>query len=539
MSIESLFALSKLPEKKKWVFSEEEITKLFWKYKGQLLEYKRNAAFWAATNENLKTAYETLDEQEQALERAYNLNKKYLDNIQEGLLLIDRNFIILSQYSTYLKSLFMTDKIEGEYIIDFLFPDKKKNIQECMELEKYLTILFQNKQASMEMINELNPLIDKKILIMREGREYEKTINTRFIRIYKEEEIEHVMMIFEDKTESIRMKKELEKEKSRNKAELDSILAILRVGPDAFFDFIEESSRILDSLNNQVPDIDKKNTLNMMFRQIHSLKGSAKYFELNHIAHLSHSLEDALSGCIKDEGLCTTEIKRKINAMIGHLWTEFQIIDKLNTRFQMFYERAAQRNNDNGTVKLSGFFNTLKRMTKNLAKDQSKEVQLQIKNDLNDFPCFNQLKTPIIQIIRNAVSHGIEDTYERLSLKKKQIGKIDMRFHKDGDSFVIEITDDGRGLNFEKIREKAVVKHLIPDDVNSVPKEKLLQILFNPDFSSQEEANEISGRGFGLDIVKNVVSELHGKVTVATRPNIGTRFTIKIPDTKGGARHVK
>jgi two-component system chemotaxis sensor kinase CheA len=534
MSIKRLLTSSKLPVKKKWHLSHKEFETFFWKYKGLLLDHKRNTTFWSATNENLKTAYERLDEQEQALETAYNLNKKYLDNIQEGLLLINSNFTILGQYSQYLQILFRTNSIEGENIIDFLFPDKKHCMQDRKELEKYLSILFLNTQASNEMIEDLNPLIDKRIVIMREGREYEKTINIRFIRIYREDVVEHVMMIFEDKTEKMRMKKELAKEKSRNKAELESILAILRVGPDVFFDFIEESSRTLDSLNNQLPDIEKQNTLNTMFRQIHSLKGSAKYFELDHITNLAHSLEDMLACLREDKSKCNKDSKKRINAMIGHLWNEFQLIDRLNTRFQMFYERAARRKNEKGNNKLTVFFNSLRRMTKNLAKDQSKEIQLSIINDLEELPCFNKLKTPIIQIIRNAVSHGIEDTYERLTLKKRQIGRIDLHFHKEADTCIIEITDDGRGLNFEKIREKAINKHLIDADDNMVPREKLLKILFYPNFSSEDAVNEISGRGFGLDIVKDVISELHGKVTVATRPNVGTRFTIKIPDGING-----
>jgi two-component system chemotaxis sensor kinase CheA len=521
MSIETLLTLSKLPVKKKWRLSHEEFATFFWKYKGLLLDHTRNNAFWSATNENLKTAYERLDEQEQALERAYNLNKKYLDNIQEGLLLINREFRILGQYSLYLQTLFRTDRIEGENIIDFLFPDKQHRIQERKELEKYLSILFLNKQASNEMIEDLNPLVNKKIVIMREGQEFEKTVNVRFIRIYKDESVEHVMMIFEDKTEEVRMKKELEKEKSRNKAELESILAILRVGPDAFFDFIEESSRTLDALNNQLPDLGNKKILNTMFRQIHSLKGSAKYFELEHITNLAHSVEDVLAGLQEGKITCNKESKKKINMMIGHLWNEFQLIDRLN---------KTEKRSD----KLTAFFNSLRRMIKNLAKDQSKEIQLSIINDLEEFPCFNKLKTPIIQIIRNAVSHGIEDTYERMTLKKKQIGRINLHFHKEGNTYIIEISDDGRGLNFEKIREKAINKHLIDAQDNMIPREKLLQILFYPNFSSEETVNEISGRGFGLDIVKNVISELHGKVSVATRPNAGTRFTIKIPDGMNG-----
>ena len=382
------------------------------------MDLQRNNAFWSATNENLKTAYEKLDTQEQELERAYNLNKKYLDNITEGLLLVDENLTILGQYSRYITKLFLTDKIEGLNILDFIYPDKNQYQKERKELRKYISILFSKTLASPEIIQEINPIMDQSLRVKKGNEIIEKVVNTKFIRILNGEVVENIMIIFEDKTEKTRMKKQLEKEKSKYKAEIESILAILRSGPDAFFDFINESSTVLEYIKDNITGLKETTLRNSFFRQIHSLKGSAKYFELNHIAELAHSLEDLLSGWNNKNA--NAPVKEKILKMIDRIRGEFRIIDKTNTRLQMFYERAAKRKLPPMYKKLDNFIRSLKRMTENLSKEQGKEVHLSIKNEIEQLPYLNKLKDPIIQLLRNAIYHGIEDTFERLSLQKSK-----------------------------------------------------------------------------------------------------------------------
>ncbi|MBN2532418.1 MAG: Hpt domain-containing protein [Spirochaetales bacterium] len=539
MTLNEVLSLHSPPAVKEYTLNHDDFKKLFWKYKGLLLDLQRNNVFWSATNENLKTAYEKLDIQEQELERAYNLNKKYLDNITEGLLLIDKNLIILDQYSKYMSRLFLTDKIKGCNILDFLYPDKKVFQKERKELGKYIAILFSKTLASPEIIQEINPMVDKTIFIKRNNKTIEKVVNAKFIRIYNKEVIEHIMIIFEDKTREIHMKKQLEKEKSKYKAEIESILAILRSGPDAFFDFINESSSIFENIKQHINELEDIKLRNEFFRQIHSLKGTAKYFELNHIAQLAHALEDIFSEWDKEDTIKIKSIKEKILKMVDHIWNEFRTIDKTNTRLLKFYERAALHGSCSRDGKLDNFIVSLKRMTENLSKEQGKEIQLSIKKEIDKLPCLNKLKNPIIQILRNAIYHGIEDSFERLSLSKKQKGNIILHLFKTDNDYVIEISDDGRGINFDTIQKKAMDKHLIRNCDKIISKEELIQILFSPNFSSTDMVSQLSGRGYGLDIVKSSMCELHGKVSVATRERKGTKFILKIPETGKVKKRVK
>lgn len=539
MTIEQVLTSHNPPADKEYTLNHGDFTKVFWKYKGLLLDHQRNNLFWSATNENLKTAYEKLDMQEQELEKAYNLNKKYLDNITEGLLMIDKNLVILDQYSQYMIQLFLTDKIKGCNILDFLYPDKKAFKEERKELEKYISILFSKTLASPEIIQKINPMVDKTIFIKKGNKTIEKVVDATFIRIYNKEDIEHIMIIFNDKTKEILMKKQLEKEKSRYRAEIESILAILRAGPDAFFDFINESSSVLENIKKQIDGLRVSKVRDEFFRQIHTLKGSAKYFELNHIAQLAHTLEDILSRWDEKGTVAVESIKEKVLNMIDYIWNEFRTIDKTNTRLLTFYKRAALHIKCSRDEKLDSFIVSLKRMTASLSKEQGKEVQFSIRNEIDKLPCLHKLKNPIIQILRNAICHGIEDTFERLSLSKKQKGNIVLHLFKTDKDYVIEISDDGRGINFDTIQRKAIDKHLIRNSNKSVSKEELIQILFSPNFSSKDTVSELSGRGYGLDIVKNSICELHGKVSVATMEKKGTKFILKIPEIRKAAKRAK
>ena len=161
MSVEQLIALGAPPGRDRWPVPHEDFARLFWKYKGLVKEADRNAAFWNATNENLKTAYERLDEQEKELERAYGLNRKYLDNIQEGLLLINRDLRIQDQFSAYLTSLFCRDDVTGVAFVDFVYPNVQQQEEEREEFRRFLSVLFSNSGASDSILEDINPLKDR------------------------------------------------------------------------------------------------------------------------------------------------------------------------------------------------------------------------------------------------------------------------------------------------------------------------------------------------------------------------------------------
>ena len=168
-------------------------------------------------------------------------------------------------------------------------------------------------------------------------------------------------------------------------------------------------------------------------------------------------------------------------------------------------------------------------MVESLSEQLNKQAVFKVENSVTGIPFLAKIKSPIIHLIRNALDHGIEDQYERLSKNKTAAGNIFLKLNEGGSSYTIEVEDDGSGIDFDRIRQKAVEKKLVPQNDGAVTKSKLLQLIFRPSFSSKNDVTEISGRGYGLDIVKDAAEQLHGTIQVRTKKDIGTKVTLTIP----------
>ncbi|OHD62812.1 MAG: hypothetical protein A2176_02935 [Spirochaetes bacterium RBG_13_51_14] len=464
------------------------------------------------------------------IEKSYNLNQKYMANIKEGLLLIDENYTILSQYSEYLTKLFENRNLEGKRFIDLVYQDTKEFETYRAELEKFLYFLFHNKSADLDMIMNLNPFKSKKILVKtNEFVNKEIIVNADFIRIHDKDLVEYIMVIFEDITDLVKYEKRLEEQKTKYQQEVESISAIMKSGPALFSDFLEESRLILNDIRSKIYDLGDPDTLIHVFREAHSLKGSAKHLELNHISTISHKIEDVLVAVRDNPKKINKTITNQIEDLIVELFREFQNLGTMIERLKMFSTLDIGVKPTELKGPLGEFLNSLPSMVESLAKETSKQVTFTIANKINELAVLNKIKIPIIHLIRNSVDHGIEDQFARLTKNKTAAGKIYLRLYESSSSFTIEVEDDGYGIDFEKIHETAINKKLIVNNNTAVSKSKLLQFIFRPNFSSKSEATEISGRGYGLDIVKDIVEQLNGKIQVKTNKDKGTKVTLTIP----------
>lgn len=183
-------------------------------------------------------------------------------------------------------------------------------------------------------------------------------------------------------------------------------------------------------------------------------------------------------------------------------------------------------------VPLSQLFDKLERNLKKIAHDLGKEVKVVVSGGDTELDKFimEELSDPLMHIIRNCIDHGIESAEERTSLCKPPYGQISFKAYQKGNYVFIEVSDDGRGINVQKIREKLIkLNKLSPDQ--EVSEESLLQSIFMPGFSTKENPTELSGRGVGLDVVKNNLAKLRGFVDVKTELGKGTTFILTLPLT--------
>lgn len=185
-------------------------------------------------------------------------------------------------------------------------------------------------------------------------------------------------------------------------------------------------------------------------------------------------------------------------------------------------------------VPIENVFNRFPRVVHDLSRDLSKDISLTIEGAETelDRTIIDEIGDPLIHLIRNAADHGIESPEERIQNGKPEKGNIKLKAYHDGNNVVIEVGDDGKGIDVEKIKEKALQNGLLDQSKQTNLKQsELLSFLFEPGFSTKGQVTGVSGRGVGLDVVKTKIESLGGNIEIKTVKNVGTTFTIKLPLT--------
>lgn len=183
---------------------------------------------------------------------------------------------------------------------------------------------------------------------------------------------------------------------------------------------------------------------------------------------------------------------------------------------------------------ISTVFNSFSRMVRDIATEKGKDIDFEIegKDTCADKKIIEEIKTPLIHILRNAIDHGIETKEERIANGKNPVGKILLSAKQDDNKVIIEVMDDGQGFNLEKIKDRAVSRgFLTQEDIDTMTDESIMNIIFWPGFTTGDSITSISGRGIGLDVVKTKISQLNGKVKVISEFGKGSCVHIEIPVT--------
>ncbi len=185
-------------------------------------------------------------------------------------------------------------------------------------------------------------------------------------------------------------------------------------------------------------------------------------------------------------------------------------------------------------VPVETVFNRFPRMIRDISKNLGKEVELTMSGEETelDRTVIDEIGDPLIHLLRNSCDHGIESVEQRKNLGKPEVGLIELKAYQDGNNVVIEVGDDGQGINVDKVKKKAIERGLINKDMAAnLTKKDIIDFLFKPSFSTADKVTDLSGRGVGLDVVKTKIEALGGFVEVETELGKGSRFYIRLPLT--------
>jgi len=185
-------------------------------------------------------------------------------------------------------------------------------------------------------------------------------------------------------------------------------------------------------------------------------------------------------------------------------------------------------------VPIERVFNRFPRMVRDLSKDLNKNINLIMSGEETevDRTVIDEIGDPLVHLLRNSADHGIESPEDRVKKGKNKDGTINLIAYQDGNTVVIEVTDDGAGINTDKVKQKAVERGILSQEqADELDVNKAAELIFAAGFSTADKISNVSGRGVGLDVVKTKIESLSGTVEVNTEKDKGSSFIIRLPLT--------
>jgi chemosensory pili system protein ChpA (sensor histidine kinase/response regulator) len=222
-----------------------------------------------------------------------------------------------------------------------------------------------------------------------------------------------------------------------------------------------------------------------------------------------------------------TEVLTQLDGFVRRVDGDIDEFTKLAHRMQDEITQARM-------VPIGNLFTRIARTVRDAAKATGKQVELTLAGAETELDnnIIQQIADPLLHLVRNAVAHGIERVDERYEAGKPDQGNIAVRAYHKGNHIYIEVEDDGRGVDFDRVKATAVESGVLTaDKAESLSRHEVLDLLFRPGFSTAPRRTELAGRGVGLDVVRSNLANLNGEIEIETEKGIGSRFTLKVPLT--------
>ncbi len=274
--------------------------------------------------------------------------------------------------------------------------------------------------------------------------------------------------------------------------------------------------KMLDELSNTIyqQDKDQQKMLSSLQESDFDTLEMDTYNELHSVA-----------GLLTESILDSEAIESNLSNQLRDIQEDLRSLDKLNKELSGVILSSRM-------VSLNTLIPRLERIVRQTCRKTGKKAELIVTgNDINiDTDILNGLVDPLLHLLRNAIDHGIEAPKQRKTNKKDEVGTIQLDFSREGNHILMQLKDDGAGIDPEFIYQRAIDKAIITPDQEFSPSETL-KLILHPGFSTQEDVSEVSGRGVGMDVVNTSVENLKGELQINSEKNQGTRFNVRIPLT--------
>jgi two-component system chemotaxis sensor kinase CheA len=450
------------------------------------------------------------------------------DNLKVGLFLMDSEYTIQPAYSKALEDVLGMDELQGKKFTDLLSASIKAKERDT--LEDYFGMIL-NRSFDAKMLEEINPISEFQYVSGPAGEE--KTLRSSFGWVDRGHNQFFVLGTLEDVTAERLLQQQLAEEEGKREEEMRALFQVIQVEPRVFGDFLEDAEYEFNRINGILKDreLSARAALVEVYQSVHAIKSNALILGLDNFSGKLHELESKIKKTLEKADEISGDISFE---EVLHITVELERIMKEKDKFKETIEKIQAFKGAAGESRRQDrhvLVETLTKASEKAAAALNKKVQFVI-DELDGIVLENGprriIKEVLTQMVRNSVYHGIETPEERESLGKDREGHVRLSIKYADEKIHIKLSDDGRGLDFEKIRKKAEALNMFDPD-KAGDKNYLLQAIFAPGFSTAEEADVHAGRGIGLNLVKERIKDLHGSIKLQSEPGKGTTFNIFIP----------
>jgi two-component system chemotaxis sensor kinase CheA len=443
------------------------------------------------------------------------------DSLKIGLFFMDKNFFIQDHYSQYLEEILSEKDLAGRSFMDFISPSF--NTRELGNIRDYFTMAL-NHIFDQTTLDDINPLSEFNYINVKTGKR--KVFNCGFSVIEQGSQGTFILVVIYDITAEVELQQRLSEEENRQQEDMKNVFELVNVEPRVFDDFNEDAEyefdRIHETLKNE--EASAHEMLVEIYQSVHAIKSNAVILGLNVFGDKVHKLESEIKKMREQEEV-------DFNDML-ELVLSLEKLSYEKDRFKIIKEKINSfRSSDGGSQEQYVLLESLTKTVNRASDDMGKKIKLLV--DGIDYEAIEKgprriIKETLVQLVRNSVVHGIETPEKRIARGKNETGVIRLSVKSNGENIHVKLGDDGNGLDFEKIAEKALRLNLIKAE-DAGNKNALLKVIFLPGFSTAETEGIHAGRGIGLNMVQDRVRNGKGSIKVNTVPGKGTEFNMFFP----------
>ena len=488
-----------------------------------------------------------------------------LSTVREGLFLLDADLKIGTIHSHATAQLFQRESVAG-----ITFEDLLRELVSPKTLSiatKFVKVLW-SERTKENLIRSINPLNEVELQVGEKGSKDAETryLEFNFHRVRRDGAITHVLVSVADVTARVALAAQLKGAQDSAQNQMDAFLSILHVDPNQLSSFLDDSDVAFKMINATLRDPARdsasfRRKIDGLFRQIHSIKGEASAIGLGSMEARTHTLESDLAALRERTDLSGDDflpLLTKFDDLVSHSQSVRDMVTKLASFRDSFSPKAgaapapaAASTGDSTTraPKLSedaiqaeqtlqrsareGFVASAQQLADRIATDHGKKVIVTCRgHDQVPESYRRPVKDVLIQLIRNAVVHGIETPAERQAAGKSPEGHIRINFEltESGRAFRMQCEDDGRGLTPEKLRTTAITKGIISqNDAQALSDQEAMMLVFRSGFSTAKDVTRDAGRGVGMDVIAEIAARLGGRISLNSEIGKNMKLSLSFP----------